>query len=220
MDYYKVIEFLVQDVAKKDELIAMLEAKLNSHDVKVLNDELKNMTIEKDHWKAEALEYRNEKEPEWWAEEKKYKAEIEGLKSSKDNSMVRIATYMSGTEQEVSDAVDEFNSLFDGEYFTYREWVDDAVYRIDGFISKNKLEDTDMLMDFEIIEELDADVELYKYKEEIGAHMRKINTLCSELESANNRYRNLLDSVKGSDKAYQDKIEALQLEINHLKNNK
>lgn len=220
MYYYKVIEFLVQDVAKKDELIAMLEAKLNSHDVKVLNDELKNMTIEKDHWKAEALEYRNEKEPEWWAEEKKYKAEIEGLKSSKDNSMVRIATYMSGTEQEVSDAVDEFNSLFDGEYFTYREWVDDAVYRIDGFISKNKLEDTDMLMDFEIIEELDADVELYKYKEEIGAHMRKINTLCSELESANNRYRNLLDSVKGSDKAYQDKIEALQLEINHLKNNK
>ena len=220
MDYYKVIEFLVQDVAKKDELIAMLEAKLNSHDVKVLNDELKNMTIEKDHWKAEALEYRNEKEPEWWAEEKKYKAEIEGLKSSKDNSMVRIATYMSSTEQEVSDAVDEFNSLFDGEYFTYREWVDDAVYRIDGFISKNKLEDTDMLMDFEIIEELDADVELYKYKEEIGAHMRKINTLCSELESANNRYRNLLDSVKGSDKAYQDKIEALQLEINHLKNNK
>jgi len=82
MDYYKVIEFLVQDVAKKDELIAMLEVKLNSSDVKALNDELKNMTIEKDHWKEEALEYRNEKEPEWWEEKKQYEREIEHLKSS------------------------------------------------------------------------------------------------------------------------------------------
>lgn len=175
MDYYKVIEFLVQDVAKKDELIAMLEAKLNSHDVKVLNDELKNMTIEKDHWKAEALEYRNEKEPEWWAEEEKYKAEI--VRITQDR--VKVVLGLEDTIKGLHNTVDRFKA----DYLAEADYV-------------------------------------HEKEEEIGAHMRKINTLSSELEAANNRYRNLLDLVKGSDKAYQDKIEALQLELNHLKNNK
>ena len=75
----------------KDELDSCCnQLRLYKDELRLHKDELKEMTIEKDHWKAEALEYRNEREPEWWDEEEKYKAEIKVL--NKELNRMRIAT--------------------------------------------------------------------------------------------------------------------------------
>jgi hypothetical protein len=107
MSYLKTIEFLVQELAKKDEQIenliktdednqSVIKRLSSVHDkhMEMLSDKdneveeleavleftehkLKEMTIEKDHWKEEALDYRNTIEPEWFDKEKQYKKEIE-----------------------------------------------------------------------------------------------------------------------------------------------
>jgi len=114
MSYLKTIEFLVQELAKKDEQIeglirndednqSVIKRLSSIHDkhMEMLSDKdneveelesflgftehnLKEMTTEKDHWKEEALEYRNEREPEWFSKEKQYKEEIENLKAVHD----------------------------------------------------------------------------------------------------------------------------------------
>ena len=112
MDYLKMIEFLTQEIVKRDDAVKKLTedvdwqksivdrlTKLNDEHLGDLNiykneldsccnqlrlckEDLKEMTIEKDHWKAEALEYRNEREPEWWSKEEQYKEEIKSRKDT------------------------------------------------------------------------------------------------------------------------------------------
>ena len=158
MSYLKTIEFLVKEVAKANEQIESLTRKAEDdksvmdrlgdfhdkhfEDAMSAKEELKQMTIEKDHWKEEALEYRD-KESDWWAKEKDYKAKIKGL----------------------SDAVDRFKS--------------------------------DYLSEADLVSELE-----------------------DKLSLTEKRYKSLIEQFKLSDNRYQDKIAELQLEINHLKNNK
>lgn len=89
MDYLKMIEFLTQELVKRDEAVKQLTDDLKiwkdeldscSNQLRLCKEDLKEMTIEKDHWKAEALEYRNEVEPEWWSKEEQYKEEIKSRK--------------------------------------------------------------------------------------------------------------------------------------------
>ena len=108
MSYLETIEFLVKEVAKKEQEVKSLSITLDSKaglskDLEALSDkrlenllavkdELEQMTIEKDLWKEEALDYRNRKEPEWWKEEKDYKAELEILRAFKDKHKDSWAT--------------------------------------------------------------------------------------------------------------------------------
>lgn len=82
---------------------------------------------------------------------------------------------MSGTEAEISDSVKELNELFNGEYFTYRPWVDDAVFRIDGYIERSKIEDTDILMDFTEVEDYGIETKLFLANEEIEILKENLN---------------------------------------------
>ena len=61
---------------------------------------------------------------------------------------VGLVTYMTSNESDVIDVVKELNELFDGEYFKYQKWIDDAVFRVYGRIEKSKIEDTDILNEF------------------------------------------------------------------------
>jgi len=186
MSYFKTIEFLVKEVAKANEQIESLtrkaeddksvidrlsklhdkyfsEAKSAKDDLNIWKGELDScsnqlkfakkdvfeleadlveMTTEKDHWKEEALEYRD-KESNWWKEEKEYKAKIKGL----------------------SDAVDRFRSDYLGE----------------------------------------ADI---------------VGELEDKLSLTEKRYQDLIKQNKEVDAINSDIIRDLQLEINHLKNNK
>ena len=115
MSYLETIEFLAKEVAKRDQEIKSLSIALDSKDrtfkglekvsdkrleelvsigdkLTEVREELKQMTIEKDHWKEEALDYRNKIEPEWWAKEKEYKAELEELRKFKNKHKDSWAT--------------------------------------------------------------------------------------------------------------------------------
>ena len=71
MKYLKMIEFLAGELARTEELLKSQSS---------ANAKLSNTMIELDHWKEEALEYRNEIEPKWWAKEKELYQELEKLK--------------------------------------------------------------------------------------------------------------------------------------------
>jgi uncharacterized coiled-coil DUF342 family protein len=97
MDYLKIIEFLVKEVAEKDEKLKALdgvEAKLNTK------------TIENEHWKEEALDYRNKLEPKWWDDESKLKDEILHYKIKADGFEAKMNEYRSSYLSE-SDYVHE-----------------------------------------------------------------------------------------------------------------
>jgi hypothetical protein len=120
MDYLKMIEFLVKEVAKKDDEIKSLSIALDSKstlvdDLSKLSDErleeLVEMTTEKDHWKEEALDYRNDIEPKWWAKEKEYKAEIDELMKFKDKHKDSWATEFA--YHHLKKAYDDNNSYYE-----------------------------------------------------------------------------------------------------------
>jgi len=162
MSYFKMVEFLVKEVAKANEQIESLTRKAEDdksvidrlckvHDkyfseAKSAKADLEEMTIEKDHWKEEALEYRD-KESNWWKEEKQYKDTIKGL----------------------SDELADVGSKI----------VDVNQHRI-----------------------------------------RVVGELEDELTLTKKRYQDLIKQNKEVEAINKDVIKGLQLEINHLKNNK
>jgi uncharacterized coiled-coil DUF342 family protein len=141
MDYLKIIKFLVKEVAEKDAKLKALdgvEAKLNTK------------TIENDHWKEEALEYRNKIEPKWWDDEGKLKDEILHYKVKAD--------------------------LFEAKMNEYRV----------SYLSESDY--------------------VHEKEEEIG----KLNT----------KIQSLMKEYKDIESFYETKVAKLQVDINHLKNNK
>lgn len=81
MKYLKMIEFLAGELARTEELLKSQSG---------ANAKLSNTMIELDHWKEEALEYRNEIEPKWWAKEKELKAELEKAKEINDKYKLEV----------------------------------------------------------------------------------------------------------------------------------
>jgi chromosome segregation ATPase len=179
MSYLQTIEFLVKEVAKANEQIESLIRKLELKETNIKQscerfeeeehnhlqalEDLKQMTIEKDHWKAEALEYRD-KESEWFKEKKQYETKIKGL----------------------SDAVDRHKAYYLGEADLVGELQDEL---------KNKDSAMDGLED-----------SLTRMSEELGLTKK--------------RYEALLETNRKKDKMHDNKVQELQLEINHLKRNK
>lgn len=197
MSYLKTIEFLVKEVAKANEQIESLTRKAEDdksvmdrlgdfhdkhfEDAMSAKEELKQMTIEKDHWKEEALEYRD-KESNWWAKEKEYKAKIKGL-------------------------IDDFDRL------------NDTVVRL----KRDCLElETNYVCEANIVSELEQELADVKSKVvDVNQHRIKVvGELEDKLSLTEKRYKSVIEQFTLSDKRYQDKIVELQLEINHLKNNK
>lgn len=141
MDYLKIIEFLVKEVAEKDEKLKALDG---------VEAKLKTRTIENEHWKEEALEYRNKLEPKWWDDEGKLKDEVEHYKAKADGFEAKMNEYR------VS-------------YLTESDYVHD--------------------------------------KEE-------------EIVNLNYKIHSLMKEYKDIESFYETKVAKLQVDINHLKNNK
>jgi hypothetical protein len=98
MDYLKIIEFLVKEVAEKDGKLKALngvEAKLNTK------------IIENDHWKEEALDYRNTLEPKWWDDEVKLKDEVKHYKAKADGFEAKMIEYRSSYLSESDEVHDK-----------------------------------------------------------------------------------------------------------------
>jgi uncharacterized coiled-coil DUF342 family protein len=98
MDYLKIVEFLVKEVAEKDGKLKALngvEAKLNTK------------IIENDHWKEEALDYRNKLEPKWWDDEGKLKDEILHYKVKADGFEAKMIEYRSSYLSESDEVHDK-----------------------------------------------------------------------------------------------------------------
>lgn len=114
MSYLETIEFLVKEVAKKEQEVKSISIALESKtrlckNLEKLSDErleelvlkddkimdademLSEMTKEKDLWKSEALEYRD-KEKQWWAEEKELK-ELRAFKEKYKDSWATEFAY-------------------------------------------------------------------------------------------------------------------------------
>jgi len=215
MDYLKMIEFLTQELVKRDEAVKQLtddvdfqksivdrltklndkhladilakedavgDVEANLHDVE---DKLVQMTIEKDHWKEEALEYRNQREPEWWAKEKQYKAEIEKLKSSIieiNQDRVKVVGNLSDKIKSLNDEVGRFKA----------DYLAEADYVIEK-------------------------------EEEIGRLNEKIKELNDKYKDAwatDFAYHHLKKAYDDNNSYYEERIAKLQVEINHLKHNK
>lgn len=177
MSYLETIEFLVKEVAKKDQEIKSLSIALDSKstlvkDLEALSDKrleylvaekdvvedleatlesvgakLDKMTKEAEFWRIDAKDWVDNREPKWRAERKQYEDEIEELKSS-------IVS-----------------------------------------INQDRIKVVGHLED-------------------------KIRSLTAEVNQAKTRDKYLNDIIKKSDAAYENKIAKLQVEINHLKNNK
>lgn len=81
MKYLKMIEFLAGELARTEELLK------SQSDA---NAKLSNTMIELDHWKEEALEYRNEIEPKWWDKEKELYQELEKAKEINDKYNIEV----------------------------------------------------------------------------------------------------------------------------------
>ena len=81
MKYLKMIEFLAGELARTEELLKSQSG---------ANAKLSNTMIELDHWKEEALEYRNEIEPKWWAKEKELYQELEKAKEINDKYNIEV----------------------------------------------------------------------------------------------------------------------------------
>ena len=81
MKYLKMIEFLAGELARTEELLKSQSS---------ANAKLSNTMIELDHWKEEALEYRNEIEPKWWAKEKELYQELEKAKEINDKYNIEV----------------------------------------------------------------------------------------------------------------------------------
>ena len=81
MKYLKMIEFLAGELARTEELLKSQSG---------ANAKLSNTMIELDHWKEEALEYRNEIEPKWWAKEKELYEELEKAKEINDKYNIEV----------------------------------------------------------------------------------------------------------------------------------
>ena len=97
MDYLKIIKFLVKEVAEKDAKLKALDG---------VKTKLNTKTIENEHWKEEALEYRNKIEPKWWDYESKLKDEILHYKAKADGFEAKMNEYRSSYLSE-SDYVHE-----------------------------------------------------------------------------------------------------------------
>lgn len=97
MDYLKIIKFLVKEVAEKDAKLKALDG---------VKTKLNTKTIENEHWKEEALEYRNKIEPKWWDDESKLKDEILHYKAKADGFEAKMNEYRSSYLSE-SDYVHE-----------------------------------------------------------------------------------------------------------------
>lgn len=143
MKYLKMIEFLAGELAKAEELVK---------NQSVIDAKLKHMTIEKDHWKEEALEYRNEREPEWWAKEKELKAELKETKeiNSKINDKLAEtrADYLSESdlvtelEEKIKSLNDKYSKLWatDFAYHHLKKVYDEDKSYYEGKIAKLQVE--------------------------------------------------------------------------------
>ena len=64
------------------------------------------------------------------------------------DNKVKLVSYVTTSESDAIELVNELNELFGGVYFKYMSWVDDIVYRIEGHIDRDKIEGTDIMNDF------------------------------------------------------------------------
>ena len=120
MNFLKMIEFLAGELAKAEELVK---------NQSVINAKLEHMTIEKDHWKEEALEYRNERAPEWWAQEKELKTELKETKEINSKINDKLAETRADYLSE-SDLVVELEEKIKGLNDKYsKAWATDFAYR-------------------------------------------------------------------------------------------
>ena len=200
MSYLETIEFLVKEVAKKEQEVKSLSIALDSKDrlckdLEKLSDKrleelvlagdnlgdaeanlhwveekLSEMAKEKDLWKSEALEYRD-KEKQWWAEEEKLKSNIVSINQDRIKVVGKL-------EDEVS--------KYRADYLAEADYV-------------------------------------HSQEEEIG----KLNRKIQELKDKNSRdwatdfaYQHLKKAYDDNNSYYEERIAKLQVEINHLKNNK
>ena len=143
MKYLKMIEFLAGELAKAEELVK---------NQSVIDAKLKHMTIEKDHWKEEALEYRNERAPEWWAKEKELKAELKETKeiNSKINDKLAEtrADYLSESdlvtelEEKIKSLNEKYSKLWatDFAYHHLKKVYDEDKSYYEGKIAKLQVE--------------------------------------------------------------------------------
>lgn len=200
MSYLETIEFLVKEVAKKEQEVKSLSIALDSKDMLCkdleklsdkrledlvlkedelgdaeanlhwIEDKLSEMTKEKDLWKGEALEYRD-KERKWWAEEEKLKSSIVSINQDRIKVVGKL-------EDEVS--------KFRADYLAEADYV----------IEK---------------------------EEEIGRLNEKIKELNDKYKDAwatDFAYHHLKKAYEDNNSYYEERIAKLQVEINHLKNNK
>jgi hypothetical protein len=113
MKYLKMIEFLAGELAKAEELVK---------NQSVINAKLEQMTIEKDHWKEEALEYRNEIEPKWWDKEKELYEELEKAKEINDKYNIEVLHEQSDLVAELEEKVKSLNDKYS------KAWANDFAY--------------------------------------------------------------------------------------------
>lgn len=196
MSYLKTIEFLVKEVAKKDQEIKSLSIALDSKaglskDLEALSDkrlenlvavkdELEEMTIEKDHWKAEALDYRD-KEKQWWAEEEKLKSSI----VSTNQDRIKVVGELEDKIKILNDEVSKFKAdyLAEADYVIEKE---EEIGRLNERIQ-----------------------ELEKFKD------KHKDSWATEFA-----YHHLKKAYDDNNSYYEERIAKLQVELNHLKHNK
>ena len=113
MKYLKMIEFLAGELARTEELVK---------NQKSTENKLNNTIIELDHWKEEALEYRNEIEPQWWAKEKELKAELEKAKEINDKYNIEVLHEQSDLVAELEEKVKSLNDKYS------KSWANEIAY--------------------------------------------------------------------------------------------
>jgi len=113
MKYLKMIEFLAGELARTEELLKSQSS---------ANAKLSNTMIELDHWKEEALEYRNEIEPKWWAKEKELYQELEKAKEINDKYNIEVLHEQSDLVAELEEKVKSLNDKYS------KAWANDFAY--------------------------------------------------------------------------------------------
>lgn len=113
MKYLKMIEFLAGELARTEELLKSQSG---------ANAKLSNTMIELEHWKEEALEYRNEIEPKWWAKEKELYQELEKAKEINDKYNIEVLHEQSDLVAELEEKVKSLNDKYS------KAWANEIAY--------------------------------------------------------------------------------------------
>ena len=113
MKYLKMIEFLAGELARTEELLKSQSG---------ANAKLSNTMIELEHWKEEALEYRNEIEPKWWDKEKELYQELEKAKEINDKYNIEVLHEQSDLVAELEEKVKSLNDKYS------KAWANEIAY--------------------------------------------------------------------------------------------